>query len=163
MAGNNMKILTLYPYLRGQCWVFDDERTGLKEEAFVLGSSDVLTRLVGAKNIPDAARGFALHFSDEPFGDYDAELAWLRSDDSQVVPGQDGSATQTHGNWYQGAVAGQEMEGWLCPALGLYFGSAPARIFVRIEPLPPGVDPIWRVSVDELPARRFVSAPEGSK
>ena len=156
MAGDNMKILTLYPYLQDQCWVFDDERTGLKEEAFVLGSSDVLTRLVKEKDIPDAEKGFAMHFSDQPFDGADAELAWLRSDDSQVVPGQDGSATQTHGNWYRGAVAGQEMEGWLCPALGLYFGSAPARIFVKIEPLPPGVDPIWNVAGNR-PARRFVS------
>ncbi len=156
MAGDNMKILTLYPYFRDQCWVFDDERTGLKEEAFVLGSSDVLTRLVEAKNIPNAARGFALQFSDEPFDGFDAELAWLRSDDSQVVPGREGSATQMLGNWYRGVVAGQEMQGWLCPALGLYFGSAPARIFVKIETLPPGVDPIWRV-VGDRPARRFVS------
>ncbi len=44
-----MSILTIYPYRLGQCWVFDDRRTGLKEEAFVLGSSEVLTRLVGAR------------------------------------------------------------------------------------------------------------------
>lgn len=163
MAGNNMKILMLYPYLLEQCWVFDDERTGLKEEAFVLGMSEMIFRLVKVKDIPDAETGFAMHFSDGPFDGADAELAWLRSDDSQVVPGQDGSATQTHGNWYQGEIAGENMKGWLCPALGLYFGSAPARIFVRIEPLPPGVDPIWRVSVGDRPARRFVSAPEGSK
>ena len=158
MAGNNMKILTLYPYLLDQCWVFDDERTGLKEEAFVLGSGDVLTRLVEAKNIPDAARGFALHFSDEQFDDFDAELTWLRSDDAQVVPGRDGSATQTHGNWYTGVVAGEAMTGWLCPALGLYFSTAPRRLFVKAEPLPSGVDPIWRV-VGDRPARRFVSGP----
>jgi hypothetical protein len=29
-----MSRLTIYPYLIGQTWVFDDERTGLKEEAF---------------------------------------------------------------------------------------------------------------------------------
>ena len=62
-----MSILTIYPYRLGQCWVFDDRRTGLKEEAFVLGSSEVLTRLVGAKKIPNAVKGFALHFGDEPF------------------------------------------------------------------------------------------------
>lgn len=156
MAGNNMKNLTLYPYLRDQCWVFDDERTGLKEEAFVLGMSEMIFRLVKAKDIPDAEKGFALHFSDEPFDDFDADLAWLRSDDSQVVPGQDGSATQTHGNWYTGVVAGEAMTGWLCPALGLYFSTAPRRLFVKVEPLPPGVDPIWRV-VGDRPARRFVS------
>lgn len=155
-----MKILTIYPYLLGQTWVFDDPRTGLKAEAFVLGMSEMISRLVESKAIPDAGKGFALHFGDQEFTGSDAELTWLRSDDSQVVPGQDGSASQICGNWYKGTVAGEEMEGWLCPALGLYFGSAPAHIFVKVEPLPSGVDPIWPVSVDDLIARRFVSAPD---
>jgi hypothetical protein len=77
-----------------------------------------------------------------------------------VVPGRDGSASQMLGNWYKGVVFGRRMEGWLCPALGLYFQSAPARIFVKAEPLPTGVDPVWHVGVDDLIARRFVSSPE---
>lgn len=154
-----MKTLTLYPYLQGNTWVFDDPRTNLKEEAFVLGSSEVLTRLVEAKAIPDAGKGFTLHFADHPFDGFDVALRWLRSDDAQVVPGQDGSASQVAGNWYGGVVAGQEMNGWLCPALGLYFGAAPARIFVRADPLPPGVDPVWHVTPGDLPPRRFVAAP----
>ena len=154
-----MKTLTLYPYLMGTTWVFDDPRTGLKEEAFVLGSSEVLTRLVKAKNIPDAGKGFTLRFADEPFDGFDVELRWLRSDDAQVVPGQDGSASQVAGNWYSGVVAGEEMTGWLCPALGLYFGAAPARIYVGVDSLPLGVDPIWHVNAADLPPRRFVSAP----
>ena len=153
-----MKALTLHPYLIGHTWVFDDARTNLKAEAFVLGSSEVLTRLVEMKAIPNAERGFTLQFADEPFDGFDAELRWLRSDDAQVVPGQDGSATQVHGNWYAGLVAGEEMTGWLCPALGLYFGAAPARIFVGVDSLPPGVDPMWHVSAAGLPPRRFVSA-----
>ena len=155
-----MKTLTLYPYLQGNTWVFDDPRTSLKAEAFVLGSSEVLTRLVEMKNIPDAGKGFTLHFADEPFDGFDAELKWLRSDDTQVVPGQHGSATQVAGNWYAGLIAGEKMEGWLCPALVLYFGAAPARIFVGVDPRPSGVDPIWHVSAAGLPPRRFVSAVE---
>ena len=50
--------------------------------------------------------------------------------------------------------------GLMCPALGLYFGAAPARIFVGVESLPPGVDPIWHVNAADLPPRRFVSAVE---
>jgi hypothetical protein len=50
------------------------------------------------------------------------------------------------------------MEGWLCPALGLYFHTAPARIFVEAEPLPAGVDPIWHVGREDGMAVRFVSA-----
>jgi hypothetical protein len=154
-----MPVLTLYPYLLGQTWVFDDPRTGLKEEAFVLGMTEMISRLVEANAIPHAAEGFTLRFSDEPFDGADAELTWLRSDDSQVVPGQDGSATQLCGNWYSGTIAGEKMEGWLCPALGLYFRAAPTRLFVKAEPLPAGVDPRWHVSPEEALAVRFVSAP----
>jgi len=35
-----MNLRTIYPYLLGNTWVFDDPRTGLKEEAFVLGMSE---------------------------------------------------------------------------------------------------------------------------
>lgn len=154
-----MNTLTIYPYLIDQTWVFDDERACLKEEAFVLGMSEMISRLVGHKGIRDAALGFTLHFCDEPFEGFDAELIWLRSDDSQVVPGEHGSASQIWGNWYRGVVAGQQMEGWLCPALGLYFQAAPKRIFVKAELLPAGVDPVWHVSRDDALARRFVSAP----
>src|SRR5476651_574725 len=79
--------------------------------------------------------------------------------DSEVLPGKDGSASQIFGNWYKGKVAGEEMEGWLCPALGLYFKTAPARIFVKIEPLPSGIDPLWHIDQDAPAAVRFVSAP----
>jgi len=42
-----MAALTLYPYLLDRsCWVFDDERTGLQEEAFVLGATDVISAVV---------------------------------------------------------------------------------------------------------------------
>src|SRR5271154_4344962 len=80
-----MSKITIYPYRLGNCWVFDDARTGLKEEAFVLGSSEMMTRLVEAKGISQAEKGFALTFSDEPFEGHDAELTWLRSDDSHSL------------------------------------------------------------------------------
>jgi hypothetical protein len=57
--GHSMRILTLYPYLFGKTWVFDDVRTGLKEEAFVLGMSEMITRLVTKKAIQNAEKGFA--------------------------------------------------------------------------------------------------------
>jgi len=151
---------TIYPYLLGNTWAFDDPRTGLKEEAFVLGMSEMISRLVEAKGIPKAAKGFTLRFGSEPFEGADAELTWLRSGDPEVLPGKDGSASQNFGNWYKGNVAGQEMEGWLCPALGLYFTAAPIRIFVKAEPLPAGIDPIWHIDRDAPVAVRFVSAPQ---
>ena len=141
-------MLTIYPYLIDPIWVFDDERAGLKEEAFVCGASEMISRIVEKKDLPNAAAGFSLSFSDQAITDFDVELFWLRKDDDQILPG----------NWYRGLVAGQPMECWLCPALGLYFAEAPRNLFVRANPLPAGVDPIWRVDPDDPRPRRFVSA-----
>jgi hypothetical protein len=139
-----MAVLTLYPYLIDRsCWVFDDERTGLQEEAFVLGATDMISAIVEAKAIPGAERGFALTFSGEAFDGHDVRLAWQRADPS-------GS-----GNWYAGDVAGRPMECWLCPALLLYFQTPPQEIFVRAEPLPAGANPRWSPP-DGVVGRRFV-------
>lgn len=146
MADKAPRVLTLYPYLLdGHCWVFDDERTGLKEEAFVLGMTEMISRVVEAKGIPQAVHGFAMSFSDRPFDGHDAELHWLRPDPAG-------------GNWYAGEVVGERMEGWLCPALLLYFQDPPPRIFVRCEPLPAGIEPIWTPPPGAI-TRRFVEAP----
>jgi len=153
-----MNALTIYPYLLGPIWVFDDPRTGLKEEAFVLGMTEMIFRIVALKNIPQSTSGFALQFSAEPFDGFDAELTWLRSGDPEVLPGKDGSASQMFGNWYKTTLAGEDMEGWLCPALGLYFHASPARIYVKAAPLPAGIDPIWRIDKNAPAAVRFVSA-----
>lgn len=124
---------------------FDDPRTGLKEEAFACGATEMISRLVEAKGILDAEDGFELSFGDASFEGHDAVLTWLRADDQQL-----GMA----GNWYKGEVAGEMMEGWLCPALFLYFQSAPPLIYVRAEKLPVGVNPIW--DSDGSEGRRFV-------
>jgi hypothetical protein len=72
-----MTVMTLYPYFyQDICWVFDDPQTGLKEEAFVLGASEMISRLLSEKEIPDAEHGFALSFSDQPF-EHDVKLTWL--------------------------------------------------------------------------------------
>jgi len=152
-------MMTIYPYLLGNtCWVFDDERTGLKEEAFVLGMTEMISRIVKSKSIPNAAQGFALSFGAEPF-DHDAELTWLSP--AEVAQEFNCSPSQLpgNGNWYRGLVAGEEMVGWLCPALFCYFDQAPSKIFVKAEPIPAGFDPIWHVRADDPRARRFVSAP----
>lgn len=141
--------ITIYPYRYEDIWVFDSEDTGLKEEAFVCGMSEMISVVVAAKAIPNADQGFQMTFSDEPFDGHDAELHWLRADDPDEPMG---------GNWYSGTVAGQRMEGWLCPALGLYFPAALARLYVRADPLPAGVDPIWHVDPDDPRQRRFMGS-----
>jgi hypothetical protein len=138
--------LTLYPYLLRDTWVFDDQRTHLHEEAFVLGATEALTRLVEIKEIPKASRGFSLTFSGDAFDGHDAILEWLYEDPSAV------------GNWYATTLAEERFELWLCPALLCYFEEAPRRIFLRAEPLPAGISPFWRPKPGDEP-RRFVEAP----
>lgn len=141
-----MRTLVLYPYLYHDCWVFDDERTGLKEEAFVRGASEMISRLVEVKGIAGAAKGFEMTFAAEPFPGHDVELSWVARGEGD------------HGNDYEGVVAGLPMTCWLCPALELYFQAAPARIYVKAAPLPAGIDPIWNPPPGVI-ARRFVEAP----
>ena len=145
---SQQRILTLYPYLYPgtACWVFDDARTGLKEEAFVEGTSEMISRVVQRKRIPDAAMGFLLTFSDRAFDGHDVERHWLRSD-------------AEGGNWYTGDVLGVPMDNWLCPALLLYFETPPRRLYVRCDPLPAGVNPIWEPRPGEE-GHRFVEAPK---
>jgi hypothetical protein len=79
---SNQRILTRYPYIYPgtACWVFDDARTGLKEEAFVEGTSEMITRVVQRKKVPRAANGFLLTFSDQPCDGHDVERRWVRGD-----------------------------------------------------------------------------------
>ena len=153
-----MSVMTLYPYLyHDMCWVFDDPQTGLKEEAFVLGASEMISNLLEAKGIPNAEHGFTMQFSDEPF-DHDVELTLLSPEQAARATGQPISGHPATGNWYSGIVAGEKMVAWLCPALYEYFAAAPKRIFVKAEKLPAGVDPIWHISSDDPQARRYMSA-----
>lgn len=141
-----MRTIALHPYLLHGCWVFDDERTGLKEEAFVRGATEMISRLVEAKGIAGAPRGFAMTFAAEPFPGHDVELSWVSRGEGD------------YGNDYAGVVAGLPMTCWLCPALELYFEAAPRRIYVKADPLPAGVDPIWDPPAGVV-ARRFVEPP----
>jgi hypothetical protein len=139
--------LVIYPYLIttafGDTWVFDDSRTGLKEEAFVLGMSEMITRVVTEKNILDADNGFDLVFSDTPFDGHDVCIRKTYPDSG--------------GTWYTGNIFGTEMTGWLCPALFLYFADAPEYIYMAAKSLSPGVIPIWEP--EGAYTRQFVSAP----
>jgi hypothetical protein len=110
-------LLVVEPYRHGEAWVFDDAATGLKQEPFVAGVSEMIDRLTAG--IPGAAAGFRLRFASEPFAGYQACLTWVRAD-------------PVEGNWYRDEDTGEE--GWLCPALFCYFPSAPAKIYVRVQP-----------------------------
>lgn len=98
--------------------------------------------VLAAKGIPNASTGFSLTFSDSPFPGYDVELRWLRAD-------------PVEGNWYAATIAGKHIEGWLCPALFLYFESAPQRIFAKVEPRPAGMNPVWEPPIG-VETRQFI-------
>ena len=158
-----MPNMTIYPYLLdGACWVFDDERHGLKEEAFVLGLSEIIARVVAEKPVAEAARVFSLTFGPDAT-DHDVQLHWIPPAEAAAARSYALDWLPHAGNWYRGSIYGQDMVGWLCPALFLYFPEAPRTIYAKAEPLPAGFDPIWHVAADDPRARRFVSAPGASR
>jgi hypothetical protein len=106
-------IMVINPYWNNSAWVFDDAEVGLFREPFVAGIDKMIDLLIAG--IPNAHRGFKMLFSANPFPDYDVKLEWRRED--------------CGGNWYHSALF--NMEGWLCPALFLYFKQAPKLIYVQ--------------------------------
>ena len=112
----NNALFVIEPYQWNGIWVFDDPRVGLQQEPFVSGMPEIIDRAV--QDIPDAARGFVLIFSANPFPGAAVELEWVRE--------------EMGGNWYKWTKTGQE--GWLCPALFKYFDKAPARLYAQAKP-----------------------------
>lgn len=109
-------IHVIVPYRHASTWVFDDPRVGLYQEPFVSGIPEMIDSIVA--NIPNAEKGFRLLFSSAPFPGYQVELEKVRE--------------EYEGVWYRWADNG---EGWLCPALFLYFPEAPARLYAKAEAL----------------------------
>lgn len=105
----------IHPYRHEGMWVFDDEDAGLVKEPFVSGADLVIDRMVA--DIPTAAQGFTLVFSDKPFPGYQGEFEWRRE--------------EYEGNWYYSPAL--DMEGWLCPALFKYFDVAPRRLYAQFK------------------------------
>ena len=116
-------LFVIQPYKLGGTWVFDDARVGLEQEPFVAGADAMIDRVVA--DIPDAARGFTMIFSASPFPGHQHRLDWQRED-------ADG------GNWYRAEAL--DLEGWLCPALLLYFSDAPKELYVQARASKEGGD-----------------------
>ena len=108
-------ILILQPYLLNGIWVFDDETKGITREPFVGQVNRWIDALV--KDIPDAANGFNLLFSSEPFPGYAAEYDW--------------SHEEYGGNTYYHKES--DTFAWLCPCLEIIVGYAPQKIYTRAE------------------------------
>ena len=107
-------IHVIVPYRHASTWVFDDPRVGLSQEPFVSGIPEMIDTMVA--NIPNAEKGFRLLFASEPFPGYQVKLEKVRE--------------EYEGVWYRWDDNG---EGWLCPALFLYFPEAPPRLYAKAE------------------------------
>ena len=101
-------------------WVFDDPRTGLASEPFVLGINEMIDEIIlrSGFNVQEAKEcGIAVTFHSEPFEGHNS--VW----DLQIP--------DSGGNWYVSSESG--LRGWLCPALYLYFPEAPTKIYGRVD------------------------------
>lgn len=110
-------IMVIAPYRHQGTWVFDDDSAGLVKEPFVAGIPEMIDVLV--EDIPNADKGFRLLFGAAPFPGHQKKLTWLRGDSG--------------GNYY--ALDNPPMEGWICPAMFKYYAKAPAKLYVRAEPM----------------------------
>ena len=110
-------IHVIVPYRHASTWVFDDPRVGLSREPFVSGIPEMIDVMVA--DIPNAETGFRLLFSSAPFPGYQVELEKVRA--------------EYEGTWYQ--WTDNNAEGWLCPALFLYYSEAPALLYAKAEAL----------------------------
>jgi hypothetical protein len=113
---NNM--LIIFPFMRDGTWCFDDQTFGLVAEPFVLGMSEIISRMLTRTDLPQPVERFKLIFSAQPFPGYQARIDHLRE--------------EMGGNWYR--LADSQMEGWLCPAMFHYFQQAPPCIYAQAGP-----------------------------
>jgi hypothetical protein len=112
----NNAIFVIKPYRWNNLWVFDDPAVGLVREPFVSGADTIIDVATG--HIPNADRGFFAIFSASAFPDAQIVLEWQREEGG--------------GNVYVWREKG--MQGWLCPALGLYFPKKPPeKLYIQVK------------------------------
>jgi hypothetical protein len=109
------QIGVIAPYRRHGLWVFDDPKVGLLQEPFVAGADKIIDHMTAS--IPNAASGFTMLFSADPFPGHQYRFELLRPEGSGHVYGSRDPA----------------MEGWLCPALLRYFDQPPKELYVEVR------------------------------
>ena len=111
-AKANNVINILHPYRTNYGgWVYDDPDIGVFQEAFVMGSSEVIDHLVGE----DTTR-FQLLISSKKIPKHDAKIVKIKGE-------EDG--------WYQ--LEGTDMQHWLCGCVLDYFPGYPDEIYIKIQ------------------------------
>lgn len=109
----NNSLFAIEPTRTGGVWVFDDAARGLVREPFVGHTNRVIDRLVGGSRSP------TLLFSSQEFPGWALRLDRVEADAL-------GCST-----CWRCHDTGEEC--WLCPALYLYFASAPESIWVAAQ------------------------------
>jgi NAD-dependent deacetylase len=97
-------------------WVFDDARVGLVKEGLINGTNLIIDELVKGCG---KQKSYNLIFSNVPMFGY-IELTWLKMENSTEG-----------GHWYHSEDL--NLDGWLCPALYLYFKEVPEKLYINIE------------------------------
>jgi len=117
-------LFTIRPYLKSGVWQFDDPRVGLVEEPFIAGIPEMLEELCAMEGYKPKQftrkKPAKVTFSIHPFPKYQAELTLSRK--------------ESGGAWYiwNPEHLDQPLEGWLCPALLLYYPKPPKRMYVKL-------------------------------
>ena len=111
-------LFSIYPYKHNGFWVFDDERVDLYQEPFVSGADTIIDEMT--YGLENAEHGFRLTFSNKKFPGSMFTFEWVREEND--------------GNWYYAPEF--ELEGWLCPAMFMYFEEAPHFLYARVDAMP---------------------------
>lgn len=117
----NNSIHVINPYKLGKFWVFDEPRLNLYKELFVESATKTIDRLVHILklNKRKAEKGMSMIFSAHPFPDAKAKLTLLPKESNEF------------GSWYLWKE--QNLKCWLCPALFLWYPSAPENLYFNIS------------------------------
>lgn len=113
-------------YKINDTWFFDDKKLGIKQEAFILGTSELITFLCESKN--NFSKHCQIEFSNIEFTNYDIKL--FKDEEAKLVKYQD--ETIFKGAWYSSKYKGKKFINYLCPTTLKYFESYPETIFIKL-------------------------------
>ena len=132
---NQNQIRSIEPYMCHGEWAFDDDTTGLVQEPFVCGMSEILDFCLEDSGIDpeEVEGGFRLTFSKDKWPDSTHSLTWLGASEGGNDYELDSECRNlTIHNSDRHYDVPEGMKGWLCPALYHYFDDAPEKIYLSV-------------------------------
>lgn len=119
---SNNSINIIYPYRTKEgTWAYDDSDLGVYQEHFVLGSSEVIDKIVGKE-----CNNFRMLISKNPIPKYSAKIV-RREDVEKELGGMKG--------WYQ--LDGTQMLLWLCECFLDYLPDYTDQVYAKFEQIDP--------------------------